>query len=475
MRMTVPGFVRRSLYWKIVGAFMAVLLMSTVLHTAFLVLTLRGSAVRYQESLMLGFARQTGRRLARAVTAGARAAQGLWSDAATELTETLSEFPQLQAAFAPLSGGIRSTPGTEAEVIRLAALGEGPRLVKLGFGPRKAGVVPIFHGGRRIGTVAVAVAPGRGMANVALLGWLGILTVPLLFAVSALAAVAALRFLRRRLAPVPPVLTAIQAGDFSRRLPERDGDEVDGLFVAFNAMASRVEQTITRLENVDRGRRDFLVEVGHELKTPLTAVEGSLEELMLRAAASPDEQHLARAYGEAVRIRGLVADLIESARMEEPRYSLTLAPVNVQRLLTRVLERYGLLFARRSIAVRTTFGAEPIVTALDERRMEQVTGNLLQNALDHASPGCSLTVSAERSGDRIRIVFQDDGEGMAAERLEAVKDGATAARGRGVGLTIVRKLVELHGGAFEIASEPGRGTRVAVELPATPPGSPTAS
>ncbi len=459
---------KRSLYWRIVWALMGVLFLSSLLNTAFLTVTVRGVARRTQEGILERFARFAARQMSRGISAGMSR-----RSIRRALKSRFVDFTQLQLAFAPLGKKPIGTSNAEPALLAVASRGGPPGLVKLGPWTRKAGIAPVMIDRKVIGTVAVAVARKPLVSIVAMIGWLGILTIPLLFAISALVGVVALRSLRRRLDPVTEVLEAVRGGDLSCRLPERGGiDEVDELFVTFNQMVARLETTVNRLADVDRKRRDFLIEVAHELKTPLTAVEGSLESMVIRAAdSSQDEAHLSRAYGESVRIRGLVADLLESARMAEPRYSLSRGPCNLQRLLTRVIERYSLVLERKGIQVVTAFTSDPIVGSLDERRMEQVAGNLIQNSLDHAGPGGTLRVSVHRAGDQIELEFLDDGEGISQERLNRIRANAAAEAppveesGSGVGLFIVGKLVVLHGGQIKIESPPGAGTRVTVTLP----------
>ncbi|MBI3892755.1 MAG: HAMP domain-containing histidine kinase [Candidatus Wallbacteria bacterium] len=454
---------KRSLYWKLVRTLMAVLLFSTVLNAIFVAVTAKGVARHTQEATLGRYARYISRILGYALSTGAR--QRHLPDL---LRAAAAEFPQVQIVYVPSEGEPIHTPEGEQALVE-AAQGGGVGLVPLGRWPRKAAVAPVWVRGKPAGTVGVAVDPRQTVGMVAIIGWTGILMFPLLFVFSAVLGLLALRHLRRRLAPVNAVLVRIRSGDLSARLPHQEADEVGQVFLAFNEMVERVQGTVNRLAEVDRRRRDFLGEVAHELKTPLAAVEGSLEAMMMQEA--PDQRHLARAYSEAVRIRGLVADLLESARMEEPRYSLAMSPVSLQRLLTRVLERYALVFERREIRVRTHFSPEPIVLALDERRMEQVMGNLLQNTLDHTGAGCMLDISARGEEARVVVEFRDDGEGISPERLAQVREGVCGSKGSGVGLMIVRKLVELHRGALLVESEPSRGTAITISLPcaASPP------
>ncbi|MBI2945352.1 MAG: HAMP domain-containing histidine kinase [Candidatus Wallbacteria bacterium] len=468
---------RRSLYWKLVRTLLAVLLFSTVLNGLFVAFTAKGVARKTQEATLGRFARYVSRTVGYALSTGAR--QRHLPDL---LRAAVQEFPQVQIAFNPVKGPTVGTPDAESALLEAAERGEFG-LVPLGRWPRRAAVAPVWVKGRPAGTVAVAVSQSQAAGMVAVIGWTGILMFPLLFVLSAILGLLALRHLRQRLGPVSAVLARIRSGDLSARLPHEEVDEVGQVFVAFNEMVERVQGTVNRLAQVDRRRRDFLVEVAHELKTPLAAVEGSLEVMMMQPAADAApagdparQRHLERAYGEAVRIRGLVADLLESARMEEPRYSLALAPASLQRLLTRVLERYSLVFERRGILVRTRFSEQPIVLALDERRMEQVFGNLLQNTLDHTGAGCALEVSSRLEGRLALAELRDDGDGMSIERLEAVRGGdvvplSPVPQGRdkpeisGVGLAIVRKLVALHGGTLSVESAPGSGTRIVIALP----------
>jgi signal transduction histidine kinase len=232
-------------------------------------------------------------------------------------------------------------------------------------------------------------------------------------------------------------------------------------------------------EQAVRARDEFLVIASHELKTPLAPLRlrvQMLERLAARGelANLPHEQ-LARmldgAERQVLRLDGLIDDLLDLTRIRAKRLRLDVAPMDLAAAVHEVLEQHRADIAASSCALSLD-APGPVPGSWDRRRVEQVVTNLLTNALKYA-PGAAIEVRVEDRGAEAAIVFRDHGPGIAPEEQERVlrpyeRASAGGVAGLGLGLYIVKQIVEAHGGSLHLESAPGGGATFTVQLPRTP-------
>ena len=258
-------------------------------------------------------------------------------------------------------------------------------------------------------------------------------------------------------------------GDYDVHIPISGQDEVGRLSEAFNAMAREVSSS-------QRMMRDLLANVSHELKTPLTSIQG-FSQAIIDGEISDDESYKESVRiinEEAMRMRGLVDDLLLLSQIESGQVVMQASNIDLAALLERTLERFQ--WKLREASIITGFSAQhlPMVYG-DERRLEQVFSNLLENAVRHTPNGGNINVSASvaRSG-KIDVVVHNTGSYIPPEDVERVferffqVDRARARKGgsSGLGLAIVAEIVEAHGGTVSVQSDVEAGTQFIVTLPA---------
>jgi signal transduction histidine kinase len=271
----------------------------------------------------------------------------------------------------------------------------------------------------------------------------------------------------RALSPLTRIVGAAarvaEEGDFSHRLTEDPHDpEVAQLTATFNRLIQRVDEVLA-------AQRQFVADTSHELKTPLTTINGNLE--LVEHAPSPEDRAeiLGETRQEVGRMAGLVRDLLLLAEVSEPG-GRERHPVRLDQLTHAVVGRVA-----GGRAPRVHVLAEPVVVCGDEDRLGQLMANLLDNAMRYASasPG-AVRVTLERGPAEARLVVEDDGPGLPPEALERVFDRfyrvdrarSRAQGGTGLGLAIVRHITEAHGGRVWAENRPGGGARFCVRLPA---------
>jgi histidine kinase len=229
-----------------------------------------------------------------------------------------------------------------------------------------------------------------------------------------------------------------------------------------------------KLEQVESMRRQLIGDVSHELRTPLTAIKGSMEGLMDGVLPASDETYQ-QIHQEADRLNRLVDDLQELSRVEAGAYALDMRPVQVAPLVETLAKRLRPQFENKRVKLDLKLPADLPPVLADENRILQVLTNLTANALQHTPKDGTVTISAVRANELVRITVHDTGVGLAPEHLSHLFDrfyrvdksrSRAAGGGSGIGLTIAKYLVEAHGGEIFVESDGiGRGSAFSFTLP----------
>ena len=280
-------------------------------------------------------------------------------------------------------------------------------------------------------------------------------------------------FLTRNLKRISLAARRLQAGDYAARVTNvRGGDELSELAMAFNDMAARTERAVAALRHTDTQRRELVANISHDLRTPLTSIEGYAETILHRQhllTEAERQSYLATILRNTQSLKRLVSELFELSKLETHQTMLRPEPFALPELVQDVLLSLQPAAQARGLALTTDpAGAMPLVCA-DVGLLERVLQNLLDNALRYTPPGGHVTVRVRPPGPaqpRVRVEVQDTGRGIAATDLPFVFDrfyrsGPTRAAsesGIGLGLAIARRIVELHGGPLTVSSTEGVGT-----------------
>ena len=230
----------------------------------------------------------------------------------------------------------------------------------------------------------------------------------------------------------------------------------------------------TELMRLEEVRRDFVANASHELRTPLAAIRGFAETLLESAALSPEEQknYLEVIHRHAQRLSSLVEDLLELSTIESRTLRLELAPVDVARTAENLIADSRLRLEERRIAASLRGDGRPLALA-DARALDQVLGNLLDNALKYTEPGGTIEVVVEERLGRVRISVADSGIGIPPEDTARIferfyrvdRARSRALGGTGLGLSIVKHLVQAMGGEISVKSTLGKGSTFTFTLP----------
>jgi signal transduction histidine kinase len=255
-------------------------------------------------------------------------------------------------------------------------------------------------------------------------------------------------------------------GDYGQKVRVRSRDETGQLADAFNRMAGE-------MEGLERLRRDLVANVSHELKTPISALRGHLENL-LDGVENPNPQLLETMVQQSERLSRLVDQLLDLSRLESGAAPLKLEPVRLAPLVERVIAEVEIARPDRPLQVRNEVSPRLPPVQADRERIHQVLFNLLDNAFRFTPDGGAIEVRAVRQNGSCEVSVVDTGPGIPREHLPFVFErfyrvDASRSRGdggTGIGLAIARSVVGAHGGRIWAESEPGRGSAFHFTLPA---------
>jgi signal transduction histidine kinase len=263
-------------------------------------------------------------------------------------------------------------------------------------------------------------------------------------------------------------------GRYDQQIPERGGEEVRRLGRAFNEMAREVSRSHHTL-------RDFLANVSHELKTPLTSIHGFSQAMVDGSLTSPDDFTEAGRIinDEAVRMRGLVDDLLYLSQVDSGEFRIQADDMAPNELLQATRERFARRAQQSGVALRVQSQPTPRIHA-DGRRLEQALANIVDNAVRHTPSGGAVTLRSRAENGHVELSVHNTGPVIPPEAMphiferffQADPAGASKDANTGLGLAITREIVQAHGGEVVATSSVEAGTEFVITLPA-PKDAPT--
>jgi two-component system OmpR family sensor kinase/two-component system sensor histidine kinase BaeS len=328
---------------------------------------------------------------------------------------------------------------------------------------------------RRLGLVLIVVLTLSGAGASALMSWvlrqanIGVPTLgatPIVGSMALVVLIGTFLFaltMRRVGLPMGDIVAAadrVTAGDYDTRLDERGPPFLRIVARAFNRM------TIT-LQAQDRQRRDLLADIAHELRTPLSVMQGRLEGVLDGVYDRSDAQ-IAEVLDETRMLARLVEDLGTLAHAERGVMGLRKEPTDAAALVDDAVQALEPEARTRQVGISSNAPADLDPVTIDPLRMREVVLNLVANGIRHSQPGAVVTVSVTQQAGELVIAVRDTGPGMSADEAAKIFDRfqkGPRSQGSGLGLAIARHLVEAHGGAIQVESTLGIGTTLTVRVP----------
>jgi two-component system OmpR family sensor kinase len=282
--------------------------------------------------------------------------------------------------------------------------------------------------------------------------------------------------IRRTLTPLSRMVTTVEqidSGKLNERLPEQDQPmEIHRLSHSFNRMLERLETSFRVEQEAKEQMRRFVADASHELRTPLTSIHGFLEVLLRGAATEPEQltKALKSMHGESERINRLVYNLLQLAKLDRAQ-EIDLLWVDLAEVVKEMEPHLIMLAKDRDVTLELSANS---YTWLDVDKMKQVLLNLFQNAVQHTDPtDGSIHIAVNKLDAGIELALKDNGTGISSEHIPHLFDRfyridssrARKSGGAGLGLSITRSLVELHGGTISVESCLGEFSLFRVYIP----------
>lgn len=263
--------------------------------------------------------------------------------------------------------------------------------------------------------------------------------------------------------------------EFGDRAAHRD--EIEELSHAFQLMRERIQKQFDQLAENDRLRRELVSNISHDLRTPLAAMQGYLETSIIKANdldKGTQRQYLEVAHRHSQHLRDLVSQLFELSKLEAGTVAPEYEVFSLTELLYDIRQDYELKAQETGVVLRADVPQENILVEADISLMQRVLRNLIDNAFTHSSAGSSITLSLSLTGSQVAVGVFDTGDGITEEELPYVFDrfyqsasGSAAAdrkAGAGLGLSIVKKILDLHNSVISVKSVHQAGTEFSFSL-----------
>ena len=302
-------------------------------------------------------------------------------------------------------------------------------------------------------------------AAVQLLLLLFLLGVPIALAVSAGAVYGIVSTAFQPLSEMIRTADKISATNLSERVPlPKSHDEVFALTSTMNTMMERIEQAF-------KSQKQFIADASHEIRTPLAIMRSELEFAQKHLSESLSQESLEAALEEVDRLKRLSDDLLLLAKLESPAATLKDVPVRLDEVLADCVMRMKPVAEKENVGLQLEI-SEAIEIRGDEDRLKGAVLNLVDNAIKYSSAGGTVTITLSNDKRSVSVSVRDEGDGIAAEdqdkifeRFHRSESKRSRHDGNGLGLAIVRRIVELHNGTIAVVSQLGKGSTFTIEFP----------
>ncbi len=313
-----------------------------------------------------------------------------------------------------------------------------------------------------------------------------------ILACALIAGLLCLKLLMRRLNSLALSMDTFKRNEFSQQ-PDlitrsqlhgktvRQGDDIDALEMTFAEMADLIRQQVHQLKETDQLRRELVANVSHDLRTPVTSLQGYLETLVLKEGAlSPQERqrYLDIAVAQSKRLGELIGELFELAKLNSQEMRPRLESFSLGELVQDVVQKFRVMVEAKQVTLQAKLGEHLPLVSADIGLIERVLENLIENALRYTPQGGRITVILSRMGEKIMTRVTDTGCGIPPSDLPHIfdryyqvgKKHHAGETGAGLGLAITKRILELHGSAIEVQSVVNQGTTFSFHLAVAQPG-----
>ncbi|MBD3224233.1 MAG: HAMP domain-containing protein [Caldithrix sp.] len=280
----------------------------------------------------------------------------------------------------------------------------------------------------------------------------------------------------KRLRQMTFAVRALEKGDYQKRIPVKSDDELGELASAFNHMASTIEKNVAELKRNDLLRRELVANISHDLRSPLSSVQGYLETILIKDNKLDTETRntfLKTALKNIGNLNHLVQQLFELAKFDAMEIEPKMEPFAITELAQDIMLKFQQKAEQKNVRLQSRFPRNLPMVRGDLAMMERVLSNLIDNAIRYTPPDGEVILSLQRLNDNLQIKVSDTGVGIPEKDLPNIfsrfyrveKSRNKASGGSGLGLAITKKILEIHGSNIEVTSRERKGTVFSFTLP----------
>jgi len=470
---------RVKIIWKFFVAFILLTIVAAIILSSFLVIRLRSNVESKISQRLQSDATLAGEIFRKAMLDGDIAyIQRETKELAKNLNLRITVIDKQGKVLADSERDAQSMEnhGGRAEFIGAVekGVGESTRFSQTLNYSMKYVAVRVTDGESIVGVVRIAVPESEVQLELHQLYRVAIIGVIAAICIAGVIAYVMARGISTPIRQMKEVADAIAKGQFDKRTSIRGEDELAELAQSLNAMSDELKLKIERLKYLDTVRTDFVANVSHELKTPLTSIRGFVETLEDGAINDSDNarRFLAIIKKHAQRLGNIIDDLLRLSELESGG-GIEMAELDLKGLIDEIVMGFGhsLAVKQHRLSVETSGGDFTIRG--DKDRLEQVFVNLIDNAIKYTKEGGQIKVHLVSTGDFVTATVEDNGIGIPKEDIERVferfyrvdKARSRELGGTGLGLSIAKHIVLAHNGKISIESGVNKGTKVFVTLP----------
>ena len=302
---------------------------------------------------------------------------------------------------------------------------------------------------------------------------LSIRSIIIILVVSAFVGLFFIWFITKKLNVIVMGIREFQSGNFNARIPVKSRDELDHIGLVFNEMAGNISKNINELKETDEFRKELIGNISHDLRTPVASIQGYAETLILKQGyIAPEEQvkYLEIIYSSCERLKKLVGDLFDLSKLQTNQVKLNPEPFAVAELISDIANKYRIISQKKGISINAFLPNENPIVEADILLIDRVLQNLIDNAIKFCKEGDYINIIIRNNQNgQVEISVTDSGEGIKSDELpyifERYYKGKNYSESTGLGLSIVKKIIDLHHSAIHVTSQPGNGTTFTFHLP----------
>lgn len=298
----------------------------------------------------------------------------------------------------------------------------------------------------------------------------------LILLISLLVGILVFGMLTGRLKTIKKTMHAFERGQLQRRIPVKSQDEIADISRCFNKMADTVVESMNEIKKTDKLRRELVANVSHDLRSPLASIQGYLETIDMKKENLPPEElnsYIETALKNTRMLNKMINNLFDLSKLDAKNVIPNLEYVCFAELVQDLVQVFEPIASQKNVTLKAELPENPQVRIhADVSLMERALSNLIENAIEHTPEGGSVTLQTVQEGEDIELKINDTGDGIDQKDLPFVFDrfyqvdkSRSNSKGAGLGLSIAKKILDLHGAKISIDSLLNHGTTFIIRMP----------